>query len=69
MLRRIRKIGFSCLKNVRNETVQLLITPSSQTIALGSIQTLTEMSTSNIPEGKARPARRTDVTAIFEPAV
>jgi hypothetical protein len=32
--------------------------PSSRTIALGSTQPLTEMSTSNLPGGKRRPAGR-----------
>jgi hypothetical protein len=37
-------------------------------MALGSTETLTEMSTRNIPEGKERPARKVDnVTAICEP--
>jgi hypothetical protein len=33
---------------------------SSLTMALGSTQPLTEMSTRNLPDGKKRPARRTD---------
>jgi hypothetical protein len=32
--------------------------PSSRTMALGSTQPLTEMSTRNLPGGKKRPARR-----------
>jgi hypothetical protein len=32
--------------------------PSSRTMALGSTQPLTEMSTRNLPGGKGRPARR-----------
>jgi hypothetical protein len=44
--------------------------PSSRTMALGSTQPLTEMSTRNIPGGKKRPARRADnVAAICEPNV
>jgi hypothetical protein len=40
------------------------------TVALGSTQPLTEMSTSNLPAGKRRPARKTDnLTAICEPIV
>jgi hypothetical protein len=40
--------------------------PSSRTMALGSAQPLTEMSTRNLPGGKKRPARRTDnLTAIY----
>jgi hypothetical protein len=42
--------------------------PLSRTMALGSTQPLTEMSTSNLPGGKERPARKTDnLTAIYEP--
>jgi hypothetical protein len=41
--------------------------PSSRTMALGSTQPLTEMSTSNLPGGKGRPARKADkLTAICE---
>jgi hypothetical protein len=44
--------------------------PSSRTMALGSTQPLTEMSTTNIPGGKTRPARRADnLAAIYEPNV
>jgi hypothetical protein len=43
--------------------------PSSRTVALGSTQPLTEMSTRNLPEGKGRPARKADLTAICEPIV
>jgi hypothetical protein len=43
--------------------------PSSRTMALGSTQSLTEMSTRNIPGGKGRPARKADITAICEPIV
>jgi hypothetical protein len=44
--------------------------PSSRTMALGSTQPLTDMSTRNLPGGKKRPARRADnLTAICEPIV
>jgi hypothetical protein len=44
--------------------------PSSRTMALGSTQPLTEMSTRNLPGGKKRPARRADnLAAIYEPKV
>jgi hypothetical protein len=44
--------------------------PSSCTMALGSTQPLTEMSTRNIPGGEGRPARIADnLTAICEPIV
>jgi hypothetical protein len=43
---------------------------SSRTMALGSTQPLTEMSTRNLPGGKGRPAREADnLTAICEPIV
>jgi hypothetical protein len=39
-------------------------------MALGSTQSLTEMSTRNLPGGKGRPAREADdLTAICEPIV
>jgi hypothetical protein len=42
----------------------------SLTTALGSTQSLTKMSTRNIPGGKGRPARKSDnLTAICEPIV
>jgi hypothetical protein len=44
--------------------------PSNRTMALGSTQPVTEMSTRNLPGGKKRPARRADnLTAICEPIV
>jgi hypothetical protein len=44
--------------------------PSSLTIALGSTQPLTEMSTRNLPGDKGLPVRKADnLTAICEPAV
>jgi hypothetical protein len=44
--------------------------PSSHTVALGSTQPPTEMSTRNLPGGKGRPARKADnLTAICEPNV
>jgi hypothetical protein len=43
---------------------------SSRTIALGSTESLTEMSTRNLTEGKGRPTRKADIlTAICEPIV
>jgi hypothetical protein len=42
--------------------------PSSRTMALGSTQPLTEMSTRNLPGGKGRPARKADnLTKMCEP--
>jgi hypothetical protein len=44
--------------------------PSSSTMALGSTQPLTEMSTRNLSGGKKRPERRADnLAAICEPNV
>jgi hypothetical protein len=44
--------------------------PSSRTMALGSTQPVTEMSTRNLPGGKGRPARKADnLIAISEPIV
>jgi hypothetical protein len=44
--------------------------PSSCTMARGSTQPLTEMSTRNLPGGKKRPARRADnLAAIYVPNV
>jgi hypothetical protein len=44
--------------------------PSRRTMALGSTQPLTEMSTRNLPGGKKRPERRADnLNAIYEPNV
>jgi hypothetical protein len=44
--------------------------PSSNTMALGSTQPLTEMRARNLPGGKKRPARRVDnLAAICEPNV
>jgi hypothetical protein len=47
-----------------------LLNPSSLTMALGSTEPLTEMSTRNLPGGKKRPALRADnLAAICEPNV
>jgi hypothetical protein len=44
--------------------------PSSRTMALGSTQPLTEMSTRNLPRGKKGPARRADnLATVCEPNV
>jgi hypothetical protein len=44
--------------------------PSSRTMALGSTQPLTEMSTRNLTGGKGRPVRKADnLTAICEQIV
>jgi hypothetical protein len=47
-----------------------LLNPSSGTMALDSIEPLTEMGTRNILGGKGRAARRADkLAAIYEPIV
>jgi hypothetical protein len=43
--------------------------PSSSTMALGSTQPLTEMSTRNLPGGKGLPHNADNLTAICEPIV
>jgi hypothetical protein len=44
--------------------------PSSLTMALGSNQPLTEMSTKNLSGGKGRPGRKADnLSAIYEPII
>jgi hypothetical protein len=46
------------------------LNPSSRTMALGSTQSLTEMSPRNLPGGKGRPVGKADnLTAICEPIV
>jgi hypothetical protein len=42
---------------------------SSLTMALGSTQPLTEMSTRNLPGGNGGLARKVDLTAVCEPIV
>jgi hypothetical protein len=44
--------------------------PSSRTMALGSTQPLTEMSTRNLPGGNGRPEQKADnLTATCDPIV
>jgi hypothetical protein len=55
-----------------DEVIGFFILPnsSSRTMALGSTQPLTEMSTRNLPGGKGRRARKADnFTAICDPIV
>jgi hypothetical protein len=48
----------------------ILPNPSSRSLALGSTQPLTEMSTRNLPGGKEQPAHKAkNLTAICEPIV
>jgi hypothetical protein len=47
-----------------------LPTPSSRTLVLGSTQTVSEMSTRNLPGGKERPAHKAhNFIGICEPIV
>jgi hypothetical protein len=47
-----------------------LLNPSNRTVALGSTQPLTELSTRNLPAGKEGPACKADnLTDICEPIV
>jgi hypothetical protein len=41
------------------------LNPSSRTMALGSTQPLTEMSTRNLPGGKGRPVRKADNLIVY----
>jgi hypothetical protein len=68
----VRLEGLGQVKNpndlIGNRTRDL--PASRRTMALGSTQPLTEMSTRNIPGGKGRPARGADnLTTICEPIV
>jgi hypothetical protein len=56
-------------QRINKETIPLLLVAYRLRIrmALGSTQPLAEMSIRNLPEGKGRPARKTDnLTAICE---
>jgi hypothetical protein len=55
---------------VPDEVDFFLPNPSSRSMALGSTEPLTKMSTRNLPGGKKRSARRADnLAAIYEPNV
>jgi hypothetical protein len=43
--------------------------PSSRNMALGSTESLTKVSTRDLPGGKGRPGRKADLTSICEPIV
>jgi hypothetical protein len=63
-----RKVAVS----IPNEVIRFFSIPnsSSRTMALGSTQPLTEMSTRILPWGKGRPARVSDnLAAICEPII
>jgi hypothetical protein len=57
--------------SIPDEVIGFLNWPntSGRTVALGSTQPLTEMSTRNLPGGEGRPSRGADLTAISEPIV
>jgi hypothetical protein len=62
--------GMSPVRDTDDVDFFNLPNPSSCTMALGSTQHLTEMSTRNLPGNKKRPAHRADnFTAICEPNV
>jgi hypothetical protein len=64
------KAGMSRVRVPMSMVFFNLANPFSRTMALGSTQPLTEMSTRNISGGKGRPARKADnLTAILEPIV
>jgi hypothetical protein len=63
-----RRVGVTNRPERDLEKLQLII--KVRTMALGSTQPLTEMSTRNLPGVKERPARKADnLTAICEPIV
>jgi hypothetical protein len=43
--------------------------PSSRIMALGSTESLTEISTRNLPGGKGRPVCKADTTTVCDPIV
>jgi hypothetical protein len=58
--------------SIPNEVIEFFnwSNPSTRTMALGSTQPLTEMSTRNLSGGKGRPASKADnITAICETIV
>jgi hypothetical protein len=66
------EIMLTPLGSMLHEFISFLNWPnsSSRTMALGSTQPLTEMSTKDFPGGKGRPARKADnLTAICEPII
>jgi hypothetical protein len=64
------QVGRSSVRVQDEVDICKLPNPSSLTMALGSTQPLTEMSTRNLRGGKKRPARKAgNLTAICEPNV
>jgi hypothetical protein len=65
-----RRVAGSSPDEVDFFLIYLILNPSSRTLALGSTQPLTEMSTGIFLGSKGRPACKTDkLTAIYEPIV
>jgi hypothetical protein len=65
-------MGYAIADSIPDEVIEFfsLPNPSSSTMALGSTQPLTEMSTRNLPGGKGWPARKADnLTIIYQPTV
>jgi hypothetical protein len=61
---------YSRLENTFTFQLRSVSTPSNRTMALGSTQPLTEMSTRNLSAGKWQSAREADsLTGICEPIV
>jgi hypothetical protein len=59
--------GYGTMLQAGRPQVRFPMSPSSRTVAVGSTQPVTEMSTRNLPEGKGRPALKADhLTAICE---
>jgi hypothetical protein len=72
MAKNLRMIFMKIAGSIPDDVIEFFNwpNPSSRTMALGSTQPLTELSTKNLPRGKGRPARKTDnLTAICEPIV
>jgi hypothetical protein len=62
------QVGSSRVRVLMRCIFSIVLNPSSRTMALGSTQPPTEMSTRNLPGGKGRPARKAEnLTTICEP--
>jgi hypothetical protein len=62
----------SCKSSIPDEVIGFfkIPNPSSRTMALGSIEPVTEIGTRNLPVGKGRSARKADnFSAVGEPIV
>jgi hypothetical protein len=55
---------------IPDEVITLFDSPTPSRRAMGSTQSVTEMSTRNLPGRKGRPACKTDIlSAVYEPIV